>query len=219
MSVKVLDSEGTGGFFGIAEGIDYVTNFRQGGLNPVKVINMSLGGDTPSTVVRQAVDRAVAAGITVVAAAGNEGTATVSFPAALPNVIAVGAVDGRKEKTSYSSFGAELDLMAPGGDCDRDDDHDGDVDCVWQVSLNPNLSARGIFTTFVILGVDGTSQATPHVAASAALLYKQGITRPEAIKASLETTAEDLGAPGRDDRFGNGLVRPAEALRGLGLNR
>jgi serine protease len=219
MPVKVLDREGNGSFFGVAEGIDYVTNFRQGNDDPVKVINMSLGGDTPSTAVRQAVDRAVAAGITVVAAAGNDGAGTISFPAALPNVIAVGAVDQRKQQTSYSNFGPELDLMGPGGDLDRDDDHDGRPDGVVQVTLDFRQTPLGRFDVFALVFADGTSQATPHVAASAALLYKQGITKPEAIKASLETTAEDLGAPGRDDRYGNGLVRPAEALKGLGLNK
>jgi len=67
--------------------------------------------------------------------------------------------------------------------------------------------------------VVGTSQATPHVAALAALLYRQGITQPAAIKAAIENTAEDLGAPGRDDTFGHGLIRPALALRGYGLNQ
>jgi serine protease len=219
MPVKVLNSEGSGGVFGVAEGIDYVTNFRQGGVNPVKVINLSLGGDTTSTVVSQAVDRAVAAGITVIAAAGNDGVGKITFPAALPNVIAVGAVDGRKQQTSYSNFGPELNLMAPGGDLDRDDDNDGFPDGVVQMTLRPSSSRQGRYDDFVLLFVEGTSQATPHVAASAALLYRQGVTKPDAIKAALDSTAEDLGAPGRDDRYGYGLVRPAEALKGLGLNK
>jgi serine protease len=68
MPVKVLDADGEGSFFEVAEGIDFAARNTN-----VKVINMSLGGDGPSTAVRQAVDRAVAAGITVVAAAGNDG--------------------------------------------------------------------------------------------------------------------------------------------------
>ena len=55
--------------------------------------------------------------------------------------------------------------------------------------------------------------AAPHVAAAAALLYRQGITNPVAIQRALEQTAEDLGAAGRDDQFGHGLIRPAEALQ------
>jgi serine protease len=218
MPVKVLDENGDGSFFDVAEGIDFAVRNTS-----VKVINLSLGGEGNSTTVRQAIDRAVAAGITVVAAAGNDGRGTVSFPAALPNVIAVGAVDGRKQKAPYSNFGAELDLVAPGGDNRRDDTGkdgvpDGRPDGILQQTLDPDAAERGIYNDFGYFFVTGTSQATPHVAAVAALLYHQGITTPAAIKAAMEQTAEDLGASGRDDSFGNGLIRPALALKGLGLN-
>ena len=218
MPVKVLDENGDGSFFEVAEGIDFAAR------NPsVKVINLSLGGDGSSTTVRQAVDRAVAAGITVIAAAGNDGRGTISFPAALPNVIAVGAVDGRKQRAPYSNFGPELDLVAPGGDNRRDDTGpngvpDGRPDGILQQTIDPDLAAQGIYSRFGYFFVTGTSQATPHVAAVAALLYRQGITDPVAIKAAMEQTAEDLGGAGRDDNFGNGLIRPALALKGLGLN-
>ena len=173
--------------------------------------------------MRAAIDRAVAAGITVVAAAGNDGRGAVSFPAALPNVIAVGALDGRKQKAPYSNFGAELDLVAPGGDIRRDDTGpngvpDGRPDGILQQTLDPDSAEQGIFNDFGYFFVTGTSQATPHVAALAALLYQQGIKSPTAIKAAMEQTAEDLGAAGRDDTFGNGLIRPPLALKGLGLN-
>jgi len=218
MPVKVLDENGDGSFFEVAEGIDFAARNSS-----VKVINLSLGGDGNSNTVRAAIDRAVAAGITVVAAAGNDGRGTVSFPAALPNVIAVGAIDGRKQKAPYSNFGTELDLVAPGGDNRRDDTGpngvpDGRPDGILQQTLDPDSAERGIFDDFGYFFVTGTSQATPHVAALAALLYQQGITNPTAIKAAMEQTAEDLGASGRDDTFGNGLIRPSLALKGLGLN-
>ena len=218
MPVKVLDENGDGSFFEVAEGIDFAARNSS-----VKIINLSLGGDGNSNTVRAAIDRAVAAGITVVAAAGNDGRGTVSFPAALPNVIAVGAIDGRKQKAPYSNFGTELDLVAPGGDNRRDDTGpngvpDGRPDGILQQTLDPDSAERGIFNDFGYFFVTGTSQATPHVAALAALLYQQGITNPTAIKAAMEQTAEDLGASGRDDTFGNGLIRPSIALKGLGLN-
>jgi len=218
MPVKVLDENGDGSFFEVAEGIDFAARNSS-----VKVINLSLGGDGNSNTVRAAIDRAVAAGITVVAAAGNDGRGTVSFPAALPNVIAVGAIDGRKQKAPYSNFGTELDLVAPGGDNRRDDTGpngvpDGRPDGILQQTLDPDSAERGIFNDFGYFFVTGTSQATPHVAALAALLYQQGITNPTAIKAAMEQTAEDLGGSGRDDTFGNGLIRPSIALKGLGLN-
>jgi serine protease len=219
MAVKVLNGQGSGSFFAVAEGVDYAVSFTQNGRRPVKVINLSLGGDVDSQTLRAAIDRAVAAGIVVVAAAGNEGRGTISFPASMPNVIAVGAVDGRKQKTPYSNFGSALDVMAPGGDVDRDDDGDGFPDGVLQQTFSPSAASRGIYTTFNYFFVDGTSQATPHVAALAALLIRQGITDPAAVKKAIESTAEDLGPPGRDDEYGYGLIRPAEALRGLGINK
>jgi serine protease len=218
MPVKVLDEAGDGSFFDVAEGIDFAANNAS-----VKVINLSLGGEGSSTTVRQAIDRAVAKKITVIAAAGNDGRGTISFPAALPNVIAVGALDGRKQKAPYSNFGPELDLVAPGGNNNRDDTGpnlvpDGRPDGILQQTLDPDSAERGIFNDFGYFFVTGTSQATPHVAALAALLYHQGITDPAAVKAAMEQTAEDLGASGRDDMFGHGLIRPSLALKGLGLN-
>lgn len=219
MPVKVLDDEGFGSNSGIAEGIDYVVNFRQGGVNPVKVINLSLGGTTRSQAMEAAINRAVAAGITVVASAGNDNQSPVDFPAGFSNVIAVGSVDGRKLKAPYSSFGADLDVMAPGGDIRRDDNADGRPDGILQQTFDPALAALGRYDAFAYYFVTGTSQAAPQVSALAALLSRQGIKDPRAIQAIIEKTAEDLGDPGRDDRFGHGLIRPAEALKGLGLNK
>jgi serine protease len=220
MPVKVLDAEGFGSFFDVAEGVDFAVGFSQGGSRPVKVINLSLGGEDPSLTLQRAIDRAVEAGVVVVAAAGNEGRAAISFPATLPNVIAVGGVDARKRRASYSNFGPELDVVAPGGDLDRDDDGDGRPDGVLQQTFDPDTAFfLGRFDDFGYFFVTGTSQATPHVAALAALLVRQGITDPAAVKAVIEQTAEDLGSPGRDDTFGHGLIRPSLALKGLGLNQ
>ena len=219
MPVKVLDEEGVGDTFSIAEGIDFAAESPN-----VKVINMSLGGEGTSAVISAAVTRAVARGITVVAASGNENT-VVGFPANLPNVIAVGAVDGRKRRAPYSNFGSALDVVAPGGDLDRDDTGpglrpDGRPDGILQQTFDPDTAAIfGRYDDFAYFFVVGTSQAAPHVAALAALLYHQGITTPAAIQKSIESTAEDLGSPGRDDTFGHGLLRPSVALTGLGLNR
>lgn len=219
MPVKVLDRNGDGFNFQIAEGIDYVVNFRQGGTNPVRVINLSLGGSVRTQALEDAINRAVAAGITVVASSGNDNIGTVDYPAAFDNVIAVGAIDGRKVKAPYSSFGATLDLVAPGGDLSRDDNVDGWPDGVLQQTFDRDAAALGRYDDFGYYFVVGTSQAAPQVSALAALLARQGIKDPKAIKAIMEQTAEDLGNPGRDDRFGWGLIRPAEALKGLGISK
>jgi serine protease len=221
MPVKVLDQDGNGTFFDLADGIDYAANYSQGGQNPVKVINMSLGADTFSQAVKTAVDKAAAAGILLVAAAGNSAKAVIDFPASLPNVVAVGATDARKERASYSSWGPELDLLAPGGNCDRDDNLDGEFDCVFQQMPDPDFLDQGRHDQFCYCGLDGTSMATPHVSAAAALLFSQGFTDPDAVRGALRQTAERLGgapADGRNDTYGYGLIRPALALTGLGLN-
>ncbi len=221
MPVKVLDEKGEGTFFDVAEGIDYAVEFTEGGQKPVKVINLSLGSEGTSQTLRAAVDRAWAAGILIVAAAGNSGSALIEFPANLSNVVAVGALDARKEKAGYSNTGAELDLVAPGGDCDRDDNGDGYGDCVYQQMPDPDFLQIGRHDAFCYCGLDGTSMATPHVAAAAALLFSQGFTDPAAVRSALEQTAERLGgapADGRNDTYGYGLVRPANALPGLGFD-
>jgi serine protease len=214
MPVKVLDERGLGFFHEIADGVDYAV------ARGARVVNLSLGGETESETMRRSVESALAAGVVVVAAAGNEGRARLSFPASLPGVIAVGATDARKQLAWYSNFGPDLDVVAPGGDFDRDDDGDGVPDGILQQSLDPDFVRIGRFDVFTYdLLYQGTSQATPHVAALAALLVRQGITRPGAVKAAIESTAEDLGTPGRDDVYGHGLIRPDRALTGLGLGQ
>jgi serine protease len=221
MPVKVLDEFGEGTFFDVAEGIDYAAEYTEGGEKPVKVINMSLGTEGFSQTVKNAIDRAYSGGVLIVAAAGNSGKSIVEFPASETNVLAVGALDARKERASYSNTGTDLDFVAPGGNCDRDDTADGVGDCVFQQMPDPDFVAIGRHDVFCYCGLDGTSMATPHVAAAAALLFSQGFTEPASVRAALEQTAERLGgAPdgGRNDTYGHGLVLPAAALPGLGLN-
>lgn len=95
---------------GIASGIDWAV------AEHVDVVNMSLGGMFISSAERQALDRAEAQGVTVVAASGNDGTSSVSYPAAYPTVLAVGAVDSTLARADFSQYGPELDIMGPGVD-------------------------------------------------------------------------------------------------------
>ncbi|WP_413291152.1 S8 family serine peptidase [Bdellovibrio sp. HCB337] len=92
----------------IAQGINW------GVTENVDVISMSLGGMWSTPAERAAIDAADQAGITVVAASGNNGSGVVSYPAALPTVIAVGAINNKLEKADFSQFGPELAIVAPG---------------------------------------------------------------------------------------------------------
>lgn len=92
----------------VAQGINW------GIQQKVDVISMSLGGPMTSSAERMAVQNAEKAGVVVVAASGNDGTAKVSYPAALPTAVAVGAISSDLKKTSFSQWGPELDIVAPG---------------------------------------------------------------------------------------------------------
>ena len=171
------------------------------------IINMSLGGSLPSKAMEDAVNYAYERGVTVVASSGNDGENDVAFPAAYENCIAVGAVRFDKTVTSYSNRGSALDLVAPGGDMDVDQNHDGEPDCVLQ-------------ETFWWLGLNwgywwfaGTSMASPHVAGVAALIKAvHPEFGPDEIRMVLEDTAEDLGGPGWDQTYGYGLIDASAAV-------
>ncbi len=92
----------------VAEGINW------GISNKVDVISMSLGGSVSTPAEKDAVAKAIRAGVTVVAASGNDGSNKVSYPAALQDVIAVGAVDENSKRAAFSQYGDELTIVAPG---------------------------------------------------------------------------------------------------------
>lgn len=222
MPVKVLGANGVGTFFALADGIDYAISYTENGQRPVKVINLSLSSSSFNQTVKSAIDRAAAAGVLVVASAGNNGAPSVNFPADQENVIAVGAIDATKLKASYSNTGPELDFVAPGGDrCGLDGPTGAGGDCIYQQTMRRSSAQAGRYDDFNYFGFQGTSMAAPHVSAAAALLFSQGFIDANAVRKALELTAERLGgAPpgGRNDSFGHGLIRPATALVGYGLN-
>ena len=151
--------------------------------NPAKVINMSLGASAPcsaSPSTQAAINDAVAAGVTVVVAAGNEAqNASNTFPAGCDNVIAVAASDFNGDLvTRYSNFGPAVDILAPGGDTSADEDNDGNPDGVLSM-------VEGGYAFF-----NGTSMASPHVAGVAGLLLAQDPTlSPQQIEDLLESNA------------------------------
>jgi hypothetical protein len=151
-----------------------------------------------------------------VAASGNAGQSTVSYPAAYSQVIAVGAVRYDQTRTSYSQYGSAIEIMAPGGDMGVDQNGDGYGDGVlqntfagyagWWSKANP--------TSFSFYFYEGTSMASPHVAGVVALMISNGITGVENIRSTLHDTAIDLGASGWDNQYGYGLVDAEAALGG-----
>lgn len=204
MPVRVLDKNGFGSYADIADGIYFATD--QG----AKVISMSLGGPA-ATTMENAVQYAYHHGVTVVAAAGNDGPAGApSYPAAYDAyVIAVAATRYDEAVSSYSTRGNYVDVAAPGGDTGVDQNGDGYVDGVLQQTFNPNSKNPGDFGYWFF---QGTSMATPHVSGLAALLIAEGITGPDTVRAAMEQTARDRGPIGKDTDYGWGLIDAYAAL-------
>ena len=155
--------------------------------NGADVINLSLTGPNRSAILKRAVDYAWNKGAVVVAAAGNSGDGTVQYPAAYDNAIAVAATDRSDNRASFSTVGDWVDVSAPGVDV-----------------LSTLPGGYGY--------MNGTSMATPHVAALAGLLADEGLSNQQ-IKNRIVSNTTDLGPSGRDPYFGTGRIDAARALR------
>jgi subtilisin len=182
-AVKVLGDSGFGYTSDIIQGLEWCAK------NHVQVASLSLGGGG-STSLQQACDAAFAAGVLLVAAAGNS-SGPVSFPAGYPSVVAVSATDSKDQLAYFSNFGPEIALGAPG------------------VEIYSTYKG-GSYTT-----MSGTSMACPHVTGTAALVWAAGAASNTAVRDTLTGAAEDLGTVGRDPSFGYGLVDARNAA-GIG---
>lgn len=169
-----------------------------------KVVNMSCGGPFPSETLESACEYAYSKGVTMVAAVGNNGIAYIPYPARYDEVIAVGATRYDETLTNYSNYGTGLDIVAPGGDKNVDQNNDGKVDGVLQQGLSSSFSAG-----------QGTSYATPHVAGVAALLVSCGVDDPQEVREILFSTAKDKGSEGYDLIYGYGLLDAEAAVKSL----
>ena len=206
MPVKVLDSLGAGTYANVAEGIIWATN------NGAHIINLGLGGAEPSKTLENAVAYAYNYGVTVIAAAGNDGSGDVCYPAAYDNyVIAVGATRYDETLAYYSNYGSSLDLVAPGGDLNVDQNKDGYSDGILQQTYKKD-GTREVFWGYCFM--EGTSMAAAHVSGVAALIIASGIaSTPDGVREALEYSAEDKGPIGWDTEYGWGIVNALAALQ------
>ncbi|MCI0414775.1 S8 family peptidase [bacterium] len=201
MPLKVLNSRGFGTYGDIAAAIRYAAD------NGAKVINMSLGGPFPSFVLHKAIKYAKEKGVTIVCAAGNSGRSGLSYPAKYSECISVSAVRFDRTLSWYSSYGKGLTIAAPGGDMNVDQNGDGLMDGVLQNTLNPQDPTKQGYFLF-----QGTSMATPHVAAAAALLVSHGIQDPDKVREYLESSATKVQG-GSSEKYGAGVLNVNAALR------
>ena len=218
MPLKVLNANGSGSMAELIEAFNYILrgpdNMPDSGDEiDVNVINMSLSFglyDINDSVFNAAIEAAYMKGIVIVSASGNEyQNDFVAHPANHPYVIAVGATDFYKNVTDYSNKGPELELTAPGGTYEWILIEDYFViDAILQQSFYSDDP-----TFFDWFWFTGTSMATPHVSAVAALVKESNPNLSAAeIRTILQETAEDRGTSGRDSVYGHGIVNPYDAI-------
>jgi subtilisin family serine protease len=178
LAIRVLEEDGKGEAFTIAKGI--LSAIRAG----VKVINLSFSMQHDSRVIGRALEDAADAQVVVIAAAGNGGLECVEFPAYRPDVLAVASVDDTLVRSDFSSYGAEIDLSAPG------------------------RNALSTFGGAAWARWTGTSFAAPLVAGGAALLLEKypGLTQAQAMSVLTGATQPDSNPPPLAGLMGTGVL-------------
>lgn len=177
ISVRVLDGEGAGNSFQVAQGI--IEAVDQG----AQVINMSLGVYEDAALLRQAVRYAHDQGVIMVAAAGNDGYDRMPFPAAYSEVLAVTAVDAASQQAHFPNQSTAINFAAPG----------------------VGILAAGEDAETLLFS--GTSAAAPFVTGSlVSLLSGDNPATPDAAVELLSSYLNEQGAPGADPLYGAGVL-------------
>jgi serine protease len=171
---------------------DLIAGIQQCADAGANIVSMSLGGSGSSTAESNSMQNFVDQGVMLVAAAGNDGNSSLSYPASYDAVMSVAAVDSSKNVASFSQFNSQVEIAGPG------------------VSVNSTWNNGGYNS------ISGTSMATPHVSGVAALVwsYHQSCSN-EQIRAAMNATAEDRGAAGRDNFYGHGIAKALDAVNYL----
>ncbi|MGV3523307.1 MAG: S8 family peptidase [Candidatus Sericytochromatia bacterium] len=189
MPVRVLDNNGSGTSADVAAGIIWAAD------NGAKVISLSLGGGN-SQIKEESVKYALSKDAVVVAAMGNRGDNSKTYPGAQPGVIGVGATDSQNKRASFSQYGDWISVSAPGVNI-----------------LSTFPTAAGPANRRNYGSISGTSMATPAVAGVAALIRSVYPTlNREQVRAQIERGVDDLGDPGFDPYYGHGRINVAKAL-------
>lgn len=187
LPVKALDASGSGTTYSVAQGIIWATD------KGAKVINLSLGNYADAQFLHEAIKYAYDRDVVVIGATGNDNTERPGYPAAYPEVLSVSATDSAMKRASFSNYGDYVDVMAPGQSI---------------ASTYPNNQYAAL---------SGTSMATPHVAALAALIRSVNPDlRNTEVMEIIRKNVTDLGSPGHDKYFGYGQIDVYSALQAAG---
>ncbi|PAJ74180.1 alkaline serine protease [Pseudoalteromonas sp. NBT06-2] len=181
--VKVFNDSGNWAY-----GSDLIAAINQCEAAGANITSMSLGGGGSSTAEKQAFDNSYNRGMLHIAAAGNDGNSSMSYPASYDSVVSVAAVDSSGTKASFSQYNSQVEIAAPGVN----------VNSTWNNNAYKSIS--------------GTSMATPHVSGVAALVWSNNLScSNQDIRNALNNTAQDKGASGRDTSYGYGIVKAKNA--------
>ena len=215
MPLRALGTEG-GSSFDVMQAVLYAAGLGNSSntlpTQKADIINLSLGGPGMSQAAQAAFTAARNAGVIIVAAAGNENTSQLSYPASYDGVISVSATDFANNRAPYSNFGTEIDIAAPGGSQGVDLNNDGFGDGVLSTLVDDSSGSRVPTLKFY----QGTSMATPHVAGVFALMRAvYPALSPNDVDTLLQagTITTDLAPVGRDDTFGYGLIDALKAVQ------
>ena len=185
--VKVFNNSGNWAY-----GSDLIAAISQCEAAGASVISMSLGGGASMTSESNAFASALNNGVLSIAAAGNSGNSTMSYPASYDSVMSVGAVDSSESIASFSQYNSQVEISAPG------------------VNVNSTITGNSYASW------SGTSMATPHVSGVAALVWSNYPTcTATQIRDALNNTAKDKGSAGRDNFYGHGIVQAKAAYDSL----
>lgn len=202
ISYRVLDANNRGSEWALVQALWDIEDDDR-----VEVVNMSLTfapGFVPSDDLKWALDAVADAGKPMIAAAGNNGLPEVGWPAAHPEVIAVGAVcrkaGGGWERAPYSNFGPQVDVVAPGGCLDRDIDGNGYLDGILAATIGAQDAGTAGWWWMA-----GTSQAAAVVTGAVANILAQGLD-PAAVRYDLHRGAVSLGSTSWADGNGAGVL-------------
>jgi subtilisin family serine protease len=192
LPVRAFPSDGNGDAFTVASAIKYAAD------HGAHVINLSLGSPTIDELLLSAINYARDRGVVIIAAAGNENSESPRFPANLPDVIAVAAIDSNSHKAQFSNFGAHVDVSAPG---------------VKIISTFPGAQSDDYAEW------SGTSFAAPFAAAEAALILEASPGHLNVKKAIEDSTTNiDNLNPGHAAKLGKGRIDPLRALECVNTN-
>lgn len=182
----------------VIEGVGYAV------ANEADIINISLGGADYDSAFEDSVDDAVAQGVVVVAAAGNKGENGIHYPSDFDSSISVIATDWNDNRASYSNYGEEKDICAPGGDDNAEPETDS---LILSTYYDPKAHTSGY------AWMSGTSMASPMVAGVVALMLSANPSLTVSqVKNILFSTAVDLNSPGHDEETGYGRINAAAAV-------